>query len=127
MILIIGGYYQGKLEFALDKFNKNEKDVEFCKMEKKEIDWEKDIIYRFEEWIKGEVARDGDFYEIASKIEKINLCDKIIISTDISQGVVPMDRKDRLFRDYTGKIITEFAKKADEVYRVFCGIPQRIK
>ena len=53
--------------------------------------------------------------------------DKIIICDDISEGIVPLKKEDRLWREVTGKLLQEISKEANEVYRVFCGIPMEIK
>lgn len=56
-----------------------------------------------------------------------DLKDKIIIIDDISQGVVPMDKTLRAWREATGRAMLYLSEEADEVYRVFCGIGQKIK
>ena len=60
--------------------------------------------------------------------EKIDqLRDKIIIVCDISQGIVPMEPGHRAWREACGRAMMYLAGEADEVYRVFCGLGQRIK
>ena len=51
----------------------------------------------------------------------------VIISDEIGNGIVPMDKKEREYRERTGRILAEIAKMADEVVRVVCGIEQKIK
>lgn len=51
----------------------------------------------------------------------------LVISNEIGSGIVPIDKKDRLWREQTGRMLTKIASQADEVYRVFSGIPQKIK
>ena len=52
----------------------------------------------------------------------------VVISSDlIGSGIVPMDAFDRCWREVTGRVLTDIASKADEVYRVTCGIEQRLK
>lgn len=53
--------------------------------------------------------------------------DKILIITDVSQGIVPMDARTRAFREMNGRLMLYLASEADEVWRVFCGIGKRIK
>ena len=55
------------------------------------------------------------------------LRDKVIISDDISQGVVPMDATEREWREMTGRCLVSLGQQADKVIRVFCGIPEVIK
>jgi len=42
-------------------------------------------------------------------------------------GVVPVDKREREYREYTGRLMTELAEDADEVVQVLCGLGRRIK
>lgn len=53
--------------------------------------------------------------------------DVCIVSTEIGYGIVPMDAFEREYRERTGRICCKIAEKANEVYRVLCGIEMRIK
>ena len=55
------------------------------------------------------------------------LRDRIIVTTDISGGIVPMDATLRAWREACGRMNSYLASRADEVWRLFCGIPQRLK
>ena len=46
---------------------------------------------------------------------------------DISQGVVPVDPLQRAWREACGRALIYLAQEAGEVYRVFCGLPERLK
>ncbi|MFR6393894.1 MAG: bifunctional adenosylcobinamide kinase/adenosylcobinamide-phosphate guanylyltransferase [Oscillospiraceae bacterium] len=50
-----------------------------------------------------------------------------MICTDVSCGVVPMDRVQRLWREEVGRTVCALARRADSVTRVFCGLPLRLK
>ena len=52
---------------------------------------------------------------------------KIIICDDISSGIVPLKKEDRIWREETGKCLQYLSKESSKVYRVFCGIPSVIK
>ena len=51
----------------------------------------------------------------------------IFIANDVSGGVVPMDPTLRAWREACGRMNLKLAKASDEVWRLFCGIPQRVK
>ena len=53
--------------------------------------------------------------------------DLIIVCDEIGCGLVPVDAFEREYRESVGRICTELAKNADEVYRVTCGIGNRIR
>ena len=51
----------------------------------------------------------------------------VIIADEIGCGVVPIDRKDRAWRENAGRALCVIAQNADVVIRVMCGIGVRIK
>ena len=51
----------------------------------------------------------------------------ILVSDEIGCGIVPVDPFDRQYREMTGRVCTQLAACAEEVYRVVCGIGMRIK
>ena len=53
--------------------------------------------------------------------------DCIIICDEIGNGIVPMDPFERVYRERTGRILISLAENAEEVERIICGIPQKIK
>ena len=53
--------------------------------------------------------------------------DCVFICDEIGNGIVPMDEKEREYRERVGRLLIELAKEADVVERVMCGIGQRIK
>ena len=63
--------------------------------------------------------------EIFAFVENCPNC--VIISDEISNGIVPIEAFEREYRERTGRILVELAKKAEEVERVICGIGQKIK
>lgn len=50
-----------------------------------------------------------------------------IISCEIGSGIVPIEKSDRIWRDFSGHLLVQIAKKAEKVVRIICGLPQRIK
>ncbi|MBQ8062693.1 MAG: bifunctional adenosylcobinamide kinase/adenosylcobinamide-phosphate guanylyltransferase [Clostridia bacterium] len=51
----------------------------------------------------------------------------LVLITEVGSGLVPVDPKDRAAREYAGRFTNLLAEQAEEVYRVFCGIPKRLK
>lgn len=123
MILIFGGAYQGKLEYARE----NHRFETVCDCSQgKEPDFHADVIYGIEGFVM-ECAKAGvnakEFFESREGLWK----DKILIITDTSQGVIPIDKTVRAFREMNGRTMMYLAEKADCVVRVFCGIGKVIK
>lgn len=128
MDVIFGGAYQGKLEYVKEHFNISEDDIFYCNkdMDKLEIDFSKKVIYKLEEFtlacVKQKIEAKEYFIE-----NKLKLKGKIIICTDISQGVVPMDKEIRAWREMNGRAMIYLSNQASSVTRIFCGLPQLIK
>jgi adenosylcobinamide kinase/adenosylcobinamide-phosphate guanylyltransferase len=51
----------------------------------------------------------------------------IIIGCEIGLGVVPMNKQDRLHRDLVGWVYQDIAKQSDNVVRIWCGLPEKLK
>ena len=120
MILIIGGVYQGKLDFAKDTFGITDADVHSC--DTGEIDFSKRCIYKIEEFTYGHPDPIGYFQ--AHRDEWQN---SILILQDIFCGVVPMGAENRAWRQKTGRLAQYLSKEAIQVSRIFCGLEQRLK
>ena len=136
MILVFGGAYQGKLAYALDKFDIAAEDVYRCSRDG-ELDLDKTVIYGLEEFVywctengveaKTVLESRFDTTEADPYLGTLAGTGKIFIACDVSQGLVPMDATDRAFREMMGRTLLHLSKEADEVHRVFCGIGQRLK
>jgi len=51
----------------------------------------------------------------------------IIICDELGCGIIPLDASDRQYREDVGRIMCSLAEKAGHVYRVICGIGQKLK
>ena len=51
----------------------------------------------------------------------------ILLCDEVGMGIVPMDKKDREYREAVGRTMCVAAQKAEKVYRVICGIGEKIK
>lgn len=126
MILIFGGAYQGKLQYALDTYNLSSRDVHSCEEETMVINFDKRVIYGLEKFVWACLKEDINPVEcLEANIEKLE--DKIIICCDNSSGVVPMDKLERAWREMNGRSMMYLAERADAVTRVFCGLGEQVK
>lgn len=120
MVLIIGGAYQGKLDFAKQTFSVTDEDIFTCNGG--EIDFSRKCIDKIEEFTWGKEDPVGYF-----KTHRQQWQDSILILQDIFCGVVPMGKENRSWRDNTGRLAQYLAGEANRVSRIFCGLEQRIK
>ncbi len=126
MILIIGGAYQGKVDFALDKYNLSRKDIYTCTRDKVEMPEGAPIINNVEELVWACLANDRDPLKYLAA-RKSRWAKSVMIVNDISCGIVPMDPKERAFREAVGRTTMYLAQEAIVVTRVFAGIGKRLK
>lgn len=127
MKLVIGGYAQGKLNYVLGKYDVEASMVYDGEIPEK-IEEEKGtvVINHFHNWLKTKIAYGGcPEKEILEFVEKYPNC--VIISDEVGNGIVPIEAFEREYRERTGRILVELAKRAEEVERVICGIGQKIK
>ena len=52
---------------------------------------------------------------------------KVVVSTEVGGGVVPVDAGERATREAEGRLACLLAERADTVVRVFCGLPMALK
>ena len=120
MILVIGGAYQGKLDFAREAFGLREGEIHTCGAG--EIDFTKRCIYRLEAFTLAHPDPIACFQAHWDQWQ-----DSILICQDISCGVVPLGAENRAWRQKTGRLCQYLAGEADRVSRIFCGLEQRLK
>lgn len=125
MTLIIGGAFQGKTNFAVEKLHISPDkilDGETCAVD--DI-YSAAALRRFERLVERimPAAKAEDFArEICGKNPDIT-----IISTEIGSGIIPADKHEREWREAVGRALCVLADFANVVVRVSCGIPTAIK
>ena len=138
MILVTGGSYQGKSAFIRQTFFSQEKDpepwiasgenasfAELCSCR---------CVMHFEHWILGRIREQNkdiagilaDLTEEVKKLMRQNP-DLIIELPEMGCGIVPMQEEDRVYRECCGRIGCLIAESGCSVYRLVCGIAQKIQ
>ena len=125
MIMIIGGRFQGKTSYALSLGIKNE-DIRSGSELSLEVPCNMVCISDFQLFIK-KVCENGldpreKTAELLEKNPRI-----VIISSEIGNGVIPIEKNDRIWRESVGRACCFLASKAEKVIRMVCGIPTIIK
>lgn len=115
MELIIGGAFQGKLEYAVKRYGLTDEDV--C-----------DLALGVP--VPGK--RCYRHLEALSRREDVTpylplFRDAVVITREVNGGIVPMDGQERAWRERYGLQLQQLAKKATHVTRVFCGLAEELK
>lgn len=153
MELYIGGYAQGKLTYVRKKYPgaqiydenswrqmKSGRCTEMVQADKpgdrdqEETDVQADnglivICNHLHRIIAAELAKGKTQAEILEEFLKMNQRHKKIcfICDEIGNGIVPIEKAERDYREVTGRILTELAEQAEIVVRILCGLGQCIK
>lgn len=127
MKLMIGGYAQGKLQYALRTYQLKEDAVwDGVLPDENEAQTDMVVINHFHQWVRQSLLKgENPEAQVQSFLERFRDC--IIISDEIGNGIVPMEAFEREYRERTGRILVQLAQEAEEVVRVLCGIGQKIK
>ena len=155
MILITGGSSQGKYAFArsflkdavnatiidgqdmdIDKDTDIDKDINsdaeqdtqiecgYCLCRKKI-----DLIRHYHLYLRRRMQQGADEEQLLQETKAF--CEKnpdvIVVTEEVGCGVVPMDAFERKWREVCGRASVILAERSEQVYRVICGIPQRLK
>ena len=83
------------------------------------------VIAGLEKWLLGcQLSEEEAIHEVMAALENREV---ILILTDIGRGIVPMEAQQRQLRDTCGRLYQRLLAEADEVTRIWYGIPQIIK
>lgn len=125
MMLYIGGSYQGKLSCALRENHIDEEEVfDAGRMEIEEIGNFRvlnGLHLLIERLLEEEISPEAILGEYLEKQPEA-----VIICDEVGCGVIPMEKKDREWREKTGRILCQLAGKAECVKEVLCGISREL-
>lgn len=123
MKLIIGGAYNGKLNYLKDTLGVQEKDI--CYVQDT-LDLSKSVLYGIHHFIYHNALIGISSLPIFE--EHLNdLNDKIIVCDEISSGIVPLKKEERFYREEVGRILQLLSRESSSITRIFCGIEVVLK
>lgn len=126
MILIIGGAFQGKKEYAKKTFGlKEEEFVDGACCGEEELYQAKAVLH-LHEFVRRNLKEGRNIEGMAERILQKNPS-VILLCNELGSGVVPVEAFDREWREATGRLCCRLAAEAEEVHRVVCGIGMVIK
>lgn len=142
MVLIVGGRCQGKLSFARELIRREEirlvsavtvgetGETEEAAGANRTPDLEQafsaGLICHLERDVRVCMEEKKDAMEWAERLIKENP-QAVVIADEIGCGIVPVDAFEREYRETAGRVCQRLAAESEAVYRVVCGIGNRIK
>ena len=125
MHLIIGGKYQGKLDYAINLYGSFSTTYNLSQIHPSIIN-QSGLIINVHLGVKTLLTQNISPCEFfLSKIEFLR--QSVIIGDEINSGIIPINEFERKYRDQTGKLYQILAHEADIVDRIFAGLPLRLK
>ena len=126
MIFVTGGCFQGKQQWVLQNCQVQPfrvADGAVCSMEAIKSAGVLDHFHLLvRRWMQAGKIPADETEKILSDNPNI-----VIITDEIDSGIVPLDVKEREWREVHGRICCQLAGRADAVFRVIAGIGQKIK
>lgn len=126
MIFVTGGCFQGKQQWVLQNCQVHPfrvADGAVCSMEAIKSAGVLDHFHLLvRRWMQAGKIPADETEKILSDNSNI-----VIITDEIGSGIVPLDVKEREWREVHGRICCQLAGRADAVFRVIAGIGQKIK
>ena len=115
-----------KLDYAIKKYNLNRDDL--CSGEKYVFTENSKIkcIYNYHLLVKELIEHDEDPIAFTKQLIR-QYPDMIIIINEIGSGIIPMDKKNRIWREQAGKAGCIIAEHSESVERIVCGISIELK
>lgn len=124
MILVTGGCFQGKKDYACRTFGIDLSEAANGRDCPLEAIYETKMLYHFHEYIR-RLLLAGEEFSAKRLMERNPRI--VLVTNELGYGVVPVGRFDREYREKTGRVCCEVAKMASEVHRVVCGLGTVIK
>ncbi len=87
------------------------------------------VLGRLEEDSAARAIEEEVVAEIRALIECMDRLEAhfIVVTNEVGEGIVPMGRTARIYRDLLGRTNQMLAGRADEVYLMVAGLPLRVK
>lgn len=129
MKVITGGRYNGKLEYVKETLgipsskilDMEEGDTTLLETGSAEYQ----VLYHLEAYIKKALSFGADPDPVIKEYVAAHP-DCIIVCDELGCGIVPADRFEETYREATGRLMCDLAKKAGGVTRITCGIAEEI-
>ncbi len=126
MIMITGGAFQGKTEYAKQRFGFSDDDILNGGSCDFEAIFSAKCVTGYHLFIKRLLEKNADAQEFTRWLCREDP-DAVVIINEIGAGIIPLEKSERIWREETGRAGCIIAENSREVIRLVCGIPVKIK
>ncbi len=130
MHIVFGGAFNGKRQYVKDLIQNEEASWHEGKMPQPLLRHAVTVIAGVEHWVKDELQQGATEQQLIAQVKKTvsaSQAPQIWVLTDLNRGIVPTERIEREVRDVVGRIYQFLFAEAQQVTRIWYGIPQTIK
>lgn len=126
MIMITGGAFSGKKDYAKKRFGFSDDDIlngGNCSLN---AVFSAKCIADYQLIVKRLLEENADVQTFTERLCRENP-NAVVIINEIGAGIIPLEKSDRIWREETGRSGCLIARNSSEVIRLACGIPTTIK
>lgn len=126
MIMITGGAFSGKKDYAKKRFDFSDDDIlngENCSLN---AVFSAKCIADYQLIVKRLLEENADVQTFTERLCRENP-NAVVIINEIGAGIIPLEKSVRIWREETGRSGCLIARNSSEVIRLACGIPTTIK
>lgn len=126
MIMITGGAFSGKKDYAKKRFGFSDEEILNGENCSPEAVFSAKCIAGYQLIVKRLLEENADVQAFTERLCKENP-NAVVIINEIGAGIVPLEKSDRIWREETGRAGCLIARNSSEVIRLVCGITTIIK
>lgn len=126
MIIITGGAFSGKKDYAKKRFGFSDEEIlngGNCSLN---AVFSAKCIADYQLIVKRLLEENADVQTFTERLCRENP-NAVVIINEIGAGIIPLEKSDRIWREETGRSGCLIARNSSEVIRLACGIPTTIK
>lgn len=126
MHIFIGGAYNGKRAYVRNMLEvQGKSDVQWVDGVLPSPSHEPVVIAGLESWLhQNQLTEEEAIDQVMAVLKNREV---ILILTDIGRGIVPVEAEQRQLRDTCGRLYQRLFASAEEITRIWYGIPQTIR
>ncbi|MCH4828092.1 MAG: bifunctional adenosylcobinamide kinase/adenosylcobinamide-phosphate guanylyltransferase [Planococcus sp. (in: firmicutes)] len=130
MHIVFGGAFNGKRQYVKNLIQNEEASWHEGMMPQLIASNSITVIAGVEHWVKDELEKGLTEQQLIEQVKKTlssSQAPQIWVLTDLNRGIVPTERIEREMRDLVGRLYQFLFTEAQQITRIWYGIPQTIK
>ena len=130
MHIVFGGAFNGKRHYVKEQLKSQDSDWYEGRLPEPGVAETIVVVAGLELWVKQQLERGLSEEQLIGLVKRTaghGQTQQIWILTDLNRGIVPTERLEREMRDVLGRLYQLLFSEAQEITRIWYGIPEKIK